>query len=52
MIMSDRRKMGRPMSSPDGQIAAIAQAHGFAVATRNVKDFADCQIELINPFKK
>lgn len=51
-IMSDRRKMGRPMSSLDGQIAAIARAHGFAVATRNVKDFSDCQIELINPFKR
>jgi predicted nucleic acid-binding protein len=35
---------------PDGQIAGIALAHGFAVATPNIKDFEDCGRELINPF--
>lgn len=38
------------MSLPDGQIAGIARSHGFAVATRNTKDFEDCGIQLINPF--
>jgi hypothetical protein len=28
----------------------IAKTLGFAVATRNVKDFEDCGLELINPF--
>jgi hypothetical protein len=42
---------GRTMSLPDGQIAGIAHAHGFAVATRNIKDFEGCGIELINPFE-
>lgn len=45
------RKQGAPMILPDGQIAGIAHAHGFAVATRNSKDFEGCGIELINPFE-
>jgi len=49
-ILAHRRKIGRPMSNFDGQIAAIARSKGFGVATRNVKDFAECQIELVNPF--
>ncbi len=49
-IMGHRKETGRVMSLPDGQIASIALAHGFAVATRNIKDFEDCGIELINPF--
>lgn len=49
-ILGYRRQLGRPMSCFDGQIAAIARAQGFAVATGNIKDFSDCQLELINPF--
>ena len=49
-IMGHRKETGRTMSLPDGQIAGIALAHGFAVATRNIKDFEDCDVELINPF--
>ena len=50
-IMGHRKEVGHPMSLPDGQIASIAHIHGFAVATRNIKDFEDCGIELINPFE-
>ena len=49
-ILAAKRKQGQPMSCFDGQIAAIARLHGFALATRNVKDFIDCQLTLINPF--
>ncbi len=49
-IMSYRRTIGLPMSMADGQIAGIASAHYFAVATRNTKDFEQCGLELINPF--
>jgi len=38
------------MSLPDGQIAAIAQVNDLALATRNIRDFETCEIELINPF--
>lgn len=49
-LMGHRKEIGRPMNLPDGQIASIAYAYGFAVATRNIKDFEDCGLELINPF--
>lgn len=48
-IGSHRRALGRPISQFDAQIAAIARSHGFAVVTRNVADFEDCGIEVINP---
>jgi len=50
-LMTHRRQLGRPMSILDGQIAAIARARGFAVATRNERDFEDCGIALVNPFR-
>ncbi len=49
-IRGYQREQGRPMSSFDAQIAAIAKANGFAIATRNIKDFEDCGLVLINPF--
>ena len=50
-VMGGRREIGRPMSVPDGQIAAIARSRGYAVATRNVADFEDCGLSLVNPFE-
>ena len=50
-IMALRNKVGRPMSIADGQIAAIAKANGLALATRNVKDFQDCGLVIINPYE-
>jgi predicted nucleic acid-binding protein len=49
-ISVGRRAAGRPISFPDCQIAATARAHGAAIATRNVGDFAGCGIEVIDPW--
>lgn len=49
-IATARRATGRPISQSDGQIAAIAQARGMAVTTRNVRDFEDTGIALIDPW--
>ncbi len=49
-IMSHRKEIGKPLSIPDGQIAAIARANSLAVVTSNIKDFSDCGLVLINPF--
>ena len=51
-ILSARRRAGRPMTTLDAQIAAIASAHNAAVATRNVDDFDACGIEIINPWRE
>jgi predicted nucleic acid-binding protein len=44
------KEKGCPMSLPDGQIAAVAHVNRLALATRNIRDFVACGIELINPF--
>ena len=49
-IAVSRRRAGRPIKQHDCQIAAIARVHNAIVATRNVTDFTDCGVELINPW--
>ncbi len=49
-IFAERRSSGRPMQPFDAQIAAIARSRGGVLATRNVRDFLDCGIALINPW--
>ena len=51
-IACARRVAGRPVSQADCQIAAIARSRGMAVATRNVRDFEDMGIELLDPWAK
>ncbi len=42
---------GLAISVADGQIAAIAAVHGFAVATRDVAPFQAAGVRVINPWK-
>ena len=49
-IAAARRAAGRPISQSDGQIAAIARARSMAIATRNVRDFEDMGIDIIDPW--
>ncbi len=50
-IGSHRRAKGRPISQFDAQIAAVARSHGLSVVTRNVRDFDDCGVEIIDPWQ-
>jgi predicted nucleic acid-binding protein len=49
-IAATRRRIGRPISEPDARIAAIARSRGASLATRDIADFADCGLELIDPW--
>jgi predicted nucleic acid-binding protein len=40
----------RPLPVVDSLLAATALAHGLTVATRNVKDFVDSGVPVVNPF--
>jgi predicted nucleic acid-binding protein len=50
-LASVRRQEGHPISFADAQIAAIALSRGGRLATRNVRDFAECGIEIVNPWE-
>ena len=45
-----RKMAGRPLSAPDGMIAATALEHDLTLVTRNVKDFAGLGVVLLNPW--
>ena len=51
-IAARRRALGKPISHPDAQIAAIAQFHGAALATRDAAGFEDCGIQLVDPWSE
>ena len=44
------RKKGKPVPLLDGMIAATALEHGLTVATRNVSDFKQAGVKVVNPF--
>lgn len=49
--MGHRKELNLPLGVLDGQIASIARAHHLSVATRNLRDFEECGVDLINPFE-
>ena len=49
-IFAAQEKAGSEPNTADAQIAAIASEKKFAVATRNVKDFRNAGIDIINPW--
>jgi len=51
VIVSRARLRGRTIEMADGQIAAIAAVHGFAVATRDMGPFEAAGVAVINPWE-
>ncbi len=49
-IAAARRVLRRAVSLADGQIAAIARSRRMAVATRNIRDFQDMGIGVLDPW--
>ena len=49
-VMVGRASRGLPIEGFDAQIASICRAHGAALATRNIKDFLETGVELIDPW--
>jgi len=52
IIAARRIRNGRPVSTEDAQIAAIALVHRMKLATRNTRDFEGIDgLEVINPWE-
>jgi toxin FitB len=49
-ILVQRGRMGRPISTMDALIGAVALSHGATVATRDMSDFEGIGLQLIDPF--
>jgi predicted nucleic acid-binding protein len=50
-LRAKRKMLGRPLAVMDAMVAGIASAHAMTLATRNVADFADLDIAVVNPFE-
>jgi toxin FitB len=51
-VVEGRDQIGLPIDGFDAQIASICRAHGAALATRNVKDFRQTDVNLIDPWQR
>lgn len=49
-LVTQREKIGQPISMADGQIAAICLSHHAQLATRNTKDFNHIGLDVVNPW--
>ncbi len=50
-LEAKRQRLGLPLNTADGQIAATALEHGLTLVTRNEKDFADLGVSILNPWE-
>jgi predicted nucleic acid-binding protein len=50
-VVAYRDRTGVPIDGFDAQIAAICRTHAANLATRNIKDFTDTGIIVINPWQ-
>ena len=50
-IVASRERAGRPIDGFDAQIASICRTLNAGLATRNVRDFADTGIDVIDPWQ-
>ena len=51
-VLDGRRQLsGRPLNTADGLIAATALEHGLTLVTRNVKDYDDLGVTILNPWE-
>jgi predicted nucleic acid-binding protein len=50
-LLACSQKKGKPIPVSDGLIAATATRHGLHIMTRNVSDFEETGVLLINPWE-
>lgn len=51
-VVAARESAGNPINGFDAQIAAICRSQAATLATRNVKDFSDTGIAVVNPWEE
>lgn len=51
-VVATRDHLGTPIDGFDAQIAAICRSPVATLATRNIKDFTDTGVDLVNPWQE
>lgn len=51
-IGAARQRLGNPISQFDAAIAAITHSRHAVLATRNVNDFVNCGIDIVDPWSE
>lgn len=51
VVVGRRDRTGTPIDGFDAQIASICRVHGATLATRNLKDFHDTGIGVVDPWR-
>lgn len=50
VMLAQAELSGRPIPAVDALIASTARVHSLAVVTRNVRDFENTGVEVVNPW--
>jgi toxin FitB len=50
VMLAQAELIGRPIPSVDALIASTARVHNLAVVTRNIRDFENTGVEIVNPW--
>jgi predicted nucleic acid-binding protein len=50
-LVTEGQKARYTYAQPDALIAATAKVHGLAVATRNIEDFVQARVPILNPWQ-
>ena len=50
-LAAQAKRNGRPLAVIDGLLAATAMHHNLTLVTRNIGDFAELQVPLLNPWE-
>lgn len=50
-LLARMKKIGKPMPAIDSLLAATAVQHGYTLITRNVRDFEQAGVSLLNPWE-
>jgi len=51
LLTDEMKRRGTPLPTIDAIIAATAIHHGLTVVSRNVSDFRNAQVSVINPWE-
>ncbi len=50
LLAADAKRTGRTLSAIDGLLAATALHHNLTIVSRNVSDFTNTQVPVLNPW--